>query len=362
VTRIGTSLAAGVLFAALPLHAQQVSLWLGGLRSQYADTLDARAGSAAAQLAWSGARSTGVVEASWSQFDTGYGAAQVWGSFAAMGPRSRRAGLGLRLDGVSNLIEGSNLTAIGTAELFGAAAAHGWTVTTGLRVGGVRAIDDSRFATAGATLRSWYERGFWTVGGAAAATAGDNLRYADFTATADYHHGRVVAGALAGARSGDLGGPPWYQGHVAIQMSPAVSLESAAGSYPRDLAGYNRGRYANLGLRIRISAPRPTAAGTTTPALVSSQVVVEQLDSTTTRVTFRLADTLAPAIVGSWNDWAPVPLSRDSDGRWSAWLPIGGGTYRFALVLADGRWMVPEGVTRLPDDFGGEVGVLVVMR
>jgi len=361
VTRIGTSLAAGVLFAALPLHAQQVSLWLGGLRSQYADTLDARAGSAAAQFAWGGARSTGVVEASWSQFDTGYGAAQVWGSFAAMGPRSRRAGLGLRLDGVSNLIEGSNLTAIGTAELFGAAAAHGWTVTTGLRVGGVRAIDDSRFATAGATLRSWFERGFWTVGGAAAATAGDNLRYADFTATADYHRDRVAAGVLAGTRSGDLGGPPWYQGHVVIQMSPVVSLESAVGSYPRDLAGYNRGRYANLGLRIRMSSPRP-ADTTRIPAVASAQVTIEPLDSATTRVAFRLANADAPAIVGSWNDWSPVPLNLELDGRWSAVLPVGAGTYRFALVLNDGRWIVPEGVTRIPDDFDGEVGILVVLR
>jgi hypothetical protein len=362
VTRRGIALATAILLAVSPLHAQQVSLRLGGLATQYADTLDAAAGSVAAQLAWASPRTQGVLEASWSQFNTGNGAGQMWGGFAAMGPRSRHAGLGVRADGVTNAIAGSTWTATGTAELFGALASGDWTVTTGVSVGGVRAIDTSRFATAGAALRAWYARGNWTIGGAAAATTSSNARFADFTSSVDFHRGRVMAGALAGARSGDLGGPPWYQGRVTVRLTPVVSLETALGSYPKDLAGYDRGRYANLGLRIALSTPQYATLTAPAIAAASGRLLIEALDSANTRVTFTLVGVIAPAIVGSWNEWSPTPLTSTGNGRWSAILPIGAGTHRFALVMDDGRWTVPEGVTRLPDDFDGEVGILVVSR
>ena len=91
-------------------------------------------------------------------------------------------------------------------------------------------------------------------------------------------------------------------------------------------------------------------------------MLVEPLDTSQTRVTFILADVSAPAIVGSWNEWSPTPLISAGEGRWSVILPIGAGTFRFALVMDDGRWIVPEGVTRLPDDFDGVVGILIVAR
>jgi len=361
VTRISTACTTSLLLVALPLHAQQFSLRLSGLRTQYADSLDARAGSASAQLAWGGARTSGVVEASWAQFNTGTSAGQAWGSFAAMGPRSRKAGLGLRLDGVSNAIEGSTWTATGSSEVFGALVlTRAWTLTTGLSVGGVRALDTSRFATAGASARSWYERGHWTIGAAATATTSSTARFADFTATADFHRGRVAAGVLAGGRQGDLDGPPWYQGRVTVRLTPSISLESALGSYPKDLAGYDRGRYANLGFRFRLSAPQPVGVDPSASLGTSARVLVQPLDSVSTLVTFALAGARAPAIAGSWNEWFPTPLTQVTDGRWSAILPVGVGVYRFAIIMDDGRWIVPEGVTRLPDDFDGEVGVLVV--
>jgi hypothetical protein len=41
-------------------------------------------------------------------------------------------------------------------------------------------------------------------------------------------------------------------------------------------------------------------------------------------------------------------------------LPLGPGAYRFSLILDGEHWVVPEGVPMLPDDFGGEVGLLLV--
>lgn len=51
---------------------------------------------------------------------------------------------------------------------------------------------------------------------------------------------------------------------------------------------------------------------------------------------------------------------RGGTGLWSADLPLRGGAWRFAILVDGNRWTVPAGVPRLPDDFGGEVGVLVV--
>jgi hypothetical protein len=360
VIRPGTAFATALLLVAPPLHAQQFSLRLGGLRTQYADSLDAGAGSLAAQVAWAGTRAQGILEASWSQFNTGKGAGQMWGSVAAMGPRSRHAGLGVRADGVTNAIAGSTWTATGTTELFGALTSGGWTLAMGVDAGGVRSIDTARFATAGAAVRAWYQHGDWTIGAAASTTTSRYAHFTDVAASADFRRGRVMVGVVASARRGDLGGAPWYQGRASVRLIELLSLEAALGSYPKDLAGYDRGRYAHLGLRVQVSAPRRSAVTLPASAAASGRLLIEALDSANTRVTFALADVGAPAIVGSWNQWSPEPLARTGDGRWSAILPIGAGTFRFALVMDDGRWMVPDGVTRLPDDFDGEVGILVV--
>lgn len=361
--RRGTVLATVCLLVASPLHAQQFSLRLGGLRTQYADTLEAGAGSVAAQVAWAGTRSSGAFEASWSQFNTGNGAGQIWGNVAAMGPHSRHAGIGVRADGVTNVIAGSSWTATGTTELFGALAGGGWSVALGLNAGGVRSIDTARFATAGASLRTWFERGAWSVGAALSTTTSKYLVFTDVTASADYRRGRVTLGALMAAREGDLTGRPWYQGRASLRLTPVVSLETASGSYPKDLAGYDHGRFATVGLRIRLGAPPHV---TEMPGLAMARAVnrvrVESLDATSTRVTFELAADAAPSIVGSWNAWTPAALTPSGPNRWSVVLPIGPGSFRFALVLADGRWIIPDGVTRLPDDFDGEVGILVVGR
>ena len=36
------------------------------------------------------------------------------------------------------------------------------------------------------------------------------------------------------------------------------------------------------------------------------------------------------------------------------------GTYRFTLVVDGTRWLVPAGVVTVPDEMGGEQGLLVV--
>jgi len=86
-----------------------------------------------------------------------------------------------------------------------------------------------------------------------------------------------------------------------------------------------------------------------------------------TRVRFRLRAPGAATVVviGSWNDWAAdqpeqqLRATRDPD-LWEGWVDVGAVDHRYHF-LVDGRPVRPVDAPRyLPDDFGGEDGVLAV--
>jgi len=66
------------------------------------------------------------------------------------------------------------------------------------------------------------------------------------------------------------------------------------------------------------------------------------------------------SIAGDFNNWQPVPMTRDG-GQWVIRLPLAPGVYHYAFRAGDGDWFVPESVGgRRSDGMGGYVAVLVV--
>jgi hypothetical protein len=53
-------------------------------------------------------------------------------------------------------------------------------------------------------------------------------------------------------------------------------------------------------------------------------------------------------------------MQRDGAGRWVALIGLRPGVYRCSLLVDGTRWVVPPGAPKASDDFGGEVGLLVV--
>src|SRR5262249_52760594 len=157
------------------------------------------------------------------------------------------------------------------------------------------------------------------------------------------------------------------QAFASIAVTPAVALEASAGGYPKDLTGFDQGRYANLGLRV-ILGGSPAALESWTPPAMRSLAAGPgggaeppglgrgDMGGSTVRVLLTLPATAGAAITGDWNDWTPAPLLSLGDNRWTTLLTAPPGTHRFAVVVDSGRMIVPAGVTKLPDDFGGEVG------
>jgi len=61
-------------------------------------------------------------------------------------------------------------------------------------------------------------------------------------------------------------------------------------------------------------------------------------------------------ISGSFTDWEkqPIPLQRDSSGKWSVTVRLSPGTHEY-LFIVDGQWRSdPACSTKVPNPFGTE--------
>ena len=77
------------------------------------------------------------------------------------------------------------------------------------------------------------------------------------------------------------------------------------------------------------------------------------------RVLIRRVDAERLAIAGEWNEWTPEPLVR-TDSGWMMVISLAEGVYRYSIVVNETEWTVPPGEVTVPDQFGGEVAILVV--
>jgi len=79
--------------------------------------------------------------------------------------------------------------------------------------------------------------------------------------------------------------------------------------------------------------------------------------------TFRLpaapAEANAPVLLGDFNSWRPVAMTR-AGAFWTATVPVGPGAHHYAFRRADGTVVVPPGVPTVDDGFGGVSAVLLV--
>jgi len=65
-------------------------------------------------------------------------------------------------------------------------------------------------------------------------------------------------------------------------------------------------------------------------------------------------------VSGDFTSWKPVKLAPSTGGAWKISLPIPHGTHQINVRVNGGQWLVPPGLPRLTDEFGGAVGLLVV--
>jgi hypothetical protein len=356
--------AATLVLVASPVGAQQIRFRIGGVHARYADTVAGSAGMFTSRFTWEGRRATGTLDGTFTQFGSGTWAAQASGSIFGVRLLTPSIGVGLRAGGDGGYIQGGTWSAIGSAGPVLALVSGPWIYTAAVEAGAVRRVDQISNAVFAGSVIVRRVMGPWSVQGGIAATGAGATRFADATLGLQLRVATLTMSGLAGARAGNLGGRPWYQGRAALAVTPWATLEADAGSYPRDLSGFTEGAFVSVGVWLGGRARRqaPTALATSFSPPAAAGVAVETVGAGRQQVTFLVPGANNVAIAGEWNDWTPVTMARLDGARWRADLALSQGVHRFSLVVDGRRWMVPQGVATLPDDMGGRVGILVVDR
>ncbi len=348
--------AAASCAVATPLAAQEANLWLGGTYAHYADSVDGWAGSIGGRL---GARSNtlwGSLDAYFSRFTSGPWVVDVQGGLGVMGMLSRQLAGGARAQGYSFYVEDGSWSGAGSVAPVLVTSLGRWIASAEIGVGGVRRLDETSDLTFSGALRTTRALGTWNVDLMLGGVSAGDTAFADATLSVEYRTRALGIGALVGARAGDLNDDPvWLQGFLEWWLAPPLLLEARAGTYPEDITGFASGFFARLGIRVGLvrpsRAPQPAAA---------PGPLIEPLADGRTRIVFAVPGAAMVEIAGEWNAWTPTRLAPLGGGMWEATLPPGPRAYRFSLIVDGDEWIVPEGVPALPDDFGGEVGLLLI--
>ncbi len=198
--------------------------------------------------------------------------------------------------------------------------------------------------------------------------------YSDLEARVRWQRGAFDIQGSADARGVSRGGGTGVYGDLSatLRLNDRMALIVAAGSYPSDpVNGTIEGRYVTAGVRL---APRPSPRvelvrqlrpslsareDASTARLDGVRAAVEQLDGVSMLVV-SVAGARQVEVMGDFTAWQPVVLAAAGAGRYRCTLALATGMHRFNVRLDGGRWGVPQGATIAADEFGGNVGVLVV--
>ena len=205
----------------------------------------------------------------------------------------------------------------------------------------------------------------YTSSNKTADTLGD-IRYADAVGYWTHRAGVLELSAGGGVRFNQqsyLVAHPWASTNAALWVTDRAALVFSAGRALADIArGIPSVRYLSLSLRIGM---KPGMSGT--PLRVrrgtsqddGGRLEVREDDSLRV-VTIHLPLANGVEVMGDFTDWTPMPMTKTPTGDWQVELAIPPGTHRLVIRVDDGVWIVPQNLTRVRDDFGGEVGILIV--
>jgi hypothetical protein len=351
-------LGATLIGLAGPLAAQRASLLAGGVRAEYADSISGTAGFVSGRLSGSSSRAAGTIDAGFSQFTSGEWVTQLGASGSAIQPLSRNIIVGLRAVGFANTFKGGAWTGGGSAGPVFAVAPGSLLATMSVTGGQVRRTDEASLTvgTADARIRLSPSAGLSFDAGISGTTA-DTLRYVDAALGVTFRRPKILLAASAGARAGDLADDPWGHVRMELALTPATIVEAAVGRYPQDLAGFTKGEFATLGLRVNLTR----AARADWTAQPAPPLRVERTSGQSVRIIITLEDDVEVLeLVGEWNSWTPVTMTRETTERWSIEQQLAPGVYHYALLVDGDDWTVPPGAPAVPDEFGGQVGILIV--
>jgi hypothetical protein len=192
--------------------------------------------------------------------------------------------------------------------------------------------------------------------------------YVDFNGTGHYERGRLAFDGALGVRGRSKGAGHGVYGEASgtLALGAWLSIILSGGRYPTDpIRGSVSGRYVGLGLRISVWPRRTIATMPARQLALPAHGSADPDDPLSASIegqtlVIHAAGAKLVEVSGDFTDWNPLILTADTTGTWAVSVRLARGTYRFNVRLDRGEWMVPAGVTRIKDEFGGEVGLWVV--
>ncbi|HXY30225.1 MAG TPA: glycogen-binding domain-containing protein [Gemmatimonadaceae bacterium] len=186
---------------------------------------------------------------------------------------------------------------------------------------------------------------------------------------AHYRQGPVeidLTGAARMPSASDAGGL-WGSASVAFWVTRSTALVVRGGSEPSaPLLGLPGSHFLVAGLRLApppLSLPQPHPkpdAAPTVGSASSSPFHVEPETGGKYLIRVTAPGARQVALMGDFSEWAELRMEPVEPDTWEIRVALSTGVHRVAIRIDDGAWLPPPGVARVPDEFGGQVGVFVV--
>lgn len=165
-----------------------------------------------------------------------------------------------------------------------------------------------------------------------------------------YNSSRVQIGSRIGITADSIdritsSTTPWGYIYGNLQLLESIGLTFSAGKVPADIdRGIDAGKIMSMGLRVTHFRKHLNKRSKSNGQLLSIKV----------------EDAAEVEIRASFTSWRPVSMHQNRDGAWTLPLKLPPGLYSIAIRVNKGQWHSPPGLVVSTDDFGEEVGLLVV--
>jgi hypothetical protein len=363
------------------------SLDAGAAAVTYDEWLDSRVASLTPTVRMENARALLVARGSFSRFESGSRSVQTSLAGSVVSPELFR--VRGELFGTAAVTRFARELA--ATNLYGAARAHLASTTAGVWGGAGLGFVSQRTRlpdeVAQLDFGAWAREGAVTYTLTVQPTRVGEVRYADAAANARWQGARgelsLTSGYRARASTELRGVRAWVEGWGSVWLGPRVAVVGGAGVFPFDqVQGLPGGRYVSAAVRLASRRPAVSDPALRAELLLPYEVrrlraaradhfVVEERDAGSRVLRLLVPGATRVEIMGDFTDWTPVALvhrarkgagrdRRDAADAWEVELVVAPGVHRVNVRVDGGPWRPPTGLSVVRDEFGGEVGLLVV--
>lgn len=156
----------------------------------------------------------------------------------------------------------------------------------------------------------------------------------------------------------------WGSASVVLWFAPGAALVLAGGRALQDVSrGVPTSRFVSAAVRFGRSNAPPTfetRAPSDRPEMDGGRIDVNVRGDSLRIVTVRLRSAKTVELMADFTEWEPVSMSQLPNGDWMIEQVIAPGTHHIAIRMDGGEWVAPPNLPRVTDEFGGEVGLLIV--